>query len=113
MVGIVGVVLGALTVRVKLVLALRVPSLTVSVIVAVPTWPLAGVTVTVRFPPLPPNTMFALGTSVGLEELADTVRLVSGVRASLTVKASGPVEPPALMVRLAMLERVGGVLTLP
>src|SRR5439155_26138249 len=104
----VGGVLEALTVRVKLVLALREPSLTVSVIVAVPTWPLAGVTVTVRFPPLPPNTMFALGTSVGLEELAETVRLPAGVWASLTVKASGPVELPAMSEYCPVLRESGG-----
>src|SRR5206468_10005962 len=58
-----------LTVTVKLVLALASPSLTVNVIVAVPDCPVAGVTVTVRLPPLPPSTMFPNGTNVGLDEL--------------------------------------------
>ena len=44
------------------------PSLTVTVMLAVPFWLAAGVTVTVRLAPLPPNTMFPLGTSVGLFE---------------------------------------------
>src|SRR5439155_1510426 len=94
----VGGVLEAFNVRVILVLALRDPSLTVSVIVAVPTWPLAGVTVTVRFPPLPPNTMFALGTSVGLEELADTVKIGRAACRAINENARGAVELPALMV---------------
>ena len=61
-----------LTVRVKLVLVLSKPSLTVRVIVAVPVCPLAGVTVTERLAPLPPKTILTLGTRVGLEELAVT-----------------------------------------
>ena len=52
-----------------------VPSLTVTVIVAVPLWFAAGVTVTVRLAPLPPKTMFASGTSVWFDEVAVTVRL--------------------------------------
>ena len=45
-------------------------SVTVTVIVAVPNWFASGVTVTVRFAPLPPNTMFALGTSAGVRRTA-------------------------------------------
>ena len=53
-----------LTVRRKPPLVVNDPSLTVSVIVAVPVCPAAGVNVTVRFAPLPPKTMFASGISV-------------------------------------------------
>ena len=53
-----------ITVRTKLVLEVEVPSLTVTVIVAVPDCPTAGVTVTVRFAPAPPKMMLAFGTSV-------------------------------------------------
>src|ERR1044071_5545316 len=87
-----------LTVSVKLVLVLAVPSLTVNVIVAVPFWFAAGVTVTVRLDPLPPNTMFAVGIRVGLEEVPLNVRL------------RAPVLVSSLIVRLAMLEIVGAVL---
>ena len=52
---------------------MSVPSLTVSVMVAVPLWFAAGVTVTVRAAPLPPRTMFASGTSVWFDEVAVTV----------------------------------------
>ena len=47
-----------MTVTRKLVLVLLGPSFTVTVIVAVPVWPVAGVTVTVRVVPYPPNTIF-------------------------------------------------------
>jgi hypothetical protein len=53
--------------------------------------------------------MLPLGTSVGLEELPETVRLPAAVSASPTVNERGPVEEPALMDRLAMLEIVGAV----
>ena len=59
----VGFVVGRVIVRLKPVLPLEVPSLTVTVIVAVPVCPTAGVTVTVRFAPLPPKTMLAGGTN--------------------------------------------------
>ena len=87
-----------MTVSTKLVLLVACPSLTRKVMVAVPLWPGAGVTVAVRLVPLPPNTTLALGTRVGLEELAVSTRLFTAVSASLTVKASGPVEVPAEIV---------------
>src|SRR5207253_2322292 len=65
----------------------RVPSLPVTVIAAVPYWSRAGVTVTVRLAPLPPNTRFAFGTRVVFDELPDTVRLPAAVRLSPTVNA--------------------------
>ena len=62
------------TVRTKVSLVLSDPSLTVTVMVAVPLWLLAGVTVTVRFAPLPPKTMFEVGTKVVLLLLALTFK---------------------------------------
>lgn len=63
-----------------------VPSLTVIVIKATPVRPDAGITVTFRLVPLPPKTMFELGTRDGLLELADNVRLEAAVSASPIVK---------------------------
>ena len=94
----------ALTVNTKLSLAVRLPSLTVTVMVDVPVWLSAGVTVTVRFAPEPPKTMLATGTKVGLEEAPETVRLPTAVCASPTVKAIGAVAVFWLMDRSAMLE---------
>ena len=65
-------------------------SVTVTVIVAVPNWLASGVTVTVRFAPLPPNTMFALGTRAGFDELPVTVRSAAAVSTSPTVNANAP-----------------------
>ena len=98
MLEIVGASFTAFTVTKKLVLLLSCPSLTVTVIVAEPFWLVAGVTVTVRFAPLPPNTTFALGTSVVLEELPLTVKLPAAVSASPTVKLIGPATASSLIV---------------
>src|SRR6266487_6194146 len=101
----------ALTVRRKLLLARNCPSLTLTVIVALPVWPVAGVTVTVRVVPLPPNTMLFSGTSVGLDELPLNVKLPAAVSTSPIVKFNGPVVPFTLIVWFAMPVIVGGVLT--
>src|SRR5690606_13351912 len=82
---------GGLTVTTKLVLAVREPSETVRVIVAVPDWPATGFTVTVRLAPLPPSTMFDTGTSAVFDEERLIVRLPAAVCASATVKEIGPV----------------------
>src|SRR5690242_17664090 len=74
------------TVTKKVSLALFTPSLTVTVMVAVPVWPDAGVTVTVRFASAPPKTIFAVGTSVVLSEALVRVRLLEGVPASVIEK---------------------------
>src|SRR5687768_16208072 len=66
---IVGTSLTALTVKTKVSLLLAVPSLTVTVMVAVPDRLAAGVTVMVRLAPEPPKTMLAVGTSVVLDEI--------------------------------------------
>ena len=73
---IVGVWLPA-TVRMNVSLALDAPSLTVTVMVALPLWFDAAVTVTLRLAPDPAKVMFPFGTSVGLEELPDTVNNAS------------------------------------
>ncbi len=99
------------TINGKLELAVLVPSLTVTVMTATPVWPLAGVTVTVRLPPLPPNAMLPLGTSAMLAEVPDKVRLAAGVSRSLTVK---PRAGAAVLMRVFVPGRreiVGGVLS--
>ena len=88
---------GAFTVRVNEREAERAPSLTKIVIVAVPVWPAAGVTVTVRPEPLPPKTILAVGTKVVLAEVPVSVRPDAGVSASLMVTPRAVVEVPATM----------------
>src|SRR6186713_756188 len=86
----VGAVLAALTVRTKLVEAVSVPSLTVTVIVEVPLWPAAGVMTTLRLAPVPPpKVMLAFGTNVAFDEVPETVNPVGCVSASPMVKAIG------------------------
>src|SRR2546430_14059211 len=94
---IVGGVFGA-TVTAKLLLVLALPSLTVTVMVAVPTCAAAGVTVTVRLAPLPPKTMLAFGTNVGLDEFLLSVRLLNAVSTSPTVNAMAPIGAPTMIV---------------
>ena len=76
-----------LTVKTKLVVAVRLPSSTVMVMVEEPLPVVAGVTTTVRLAPLPPNTMFASGTRAAFDELPASDKLPGGVSASPTVKA--------------------------
>jgi hypothetical protein len=87
----VGGVFTAFTVNTKVSLALFVPSLTLTVIVAVPIWSAAGVTVTVRLLPLPPKTMLLNGTSARFDESFPNVRLPTDVSASPIVKGSAAV----------------------
>src|SRR5882757_2078768 len=82
-----GVLTGACTVKVKVVLVVFTPSLTEIVICALPVWLAAGVIFTVRLAPLPPNTMFAFGTSAVLREVPERVRLAAAVSASPMVNA--------------------------
>ena len=82
----------------KLELDVAAPSPTVRITVAVPVWPAAGVTVTVRLAALPPKVMLALGKSVGLDEEAPRVRLAAAVSTSPTVMASGPTAVPVVVV---------------
>ena len=70
----VGGVLAAFTVNTKLVDAVSVPSLTVTVMVEVPLSPAAGVMTTLRPASVPPPKMIlATGTSVALDEVAERV----------------------------------------
>src|SRR4030095_1272472 len=101
---IVGGSFTGMTVTVKVVLVLTTPSLTVRVIVTGPpiSGPLfslgAGITVTVRPAPLPPRTMLAVGTRIGSEEAAVTVKLAAGVSISPMVKGSAAVLVSSLIV---------------
>ena len=70
----------------------------------------AGVTVTVRAVPEPPNAIPELGTSVVSEELPDKPRLLAGVSASLMVNGSALVLVSSLIVAEEIDEIVGGVL---
>ena len=76
----------------KMELAVLVPSLTVTVMGAMPIWPGAGVSVTVRLLLLPPKRMLLVGRRVGFAELAERVRVEAGVSASPTVNGMGAVE---------------------
>jgi hypothetical protein len=87
-----------LTVTTKFVLTVNSPSLTLTVIVAVPLCPAVGVTATVRLAPLPPTTMLLNGTKLRFDELVLTVRLPTAVSTSPTVKLKGPVEVFTLTV---------------
>ena len=78
---IVGASFTGFTVMTNVSTAVSAPSLTVSVIVAVPDWFAAGVTVTVRLAPLPPSTTLASGTSAVLDDARVTVSEVAAVRA--------------------------------
>src|SRR5215469_9546006 len=61
-----------LTTKLRVVRPPQNGSVTVTVMVAVPTWPGAGVTVNVPWVPLPPRWMFWLGTREVLLEAALT-----------------------------------------
>ena len=95
------------TVKTKVSLLLSEPSLTVTVMVTVPVWPLTGVTRTVRFAPLPPKTILALGTKLMLLLLPLSVSEDANDCAPPTVKAIAPVLLPAAIVWSAMSEIVG------
>src|SRR5262245_61909042 len=77
----------AATVRVKALAVAFSPSLTVSVTVAVPDCPAAGVREMVRLDPLPLRTMPEVGSRVVFVDVTVTVRAVVDVSAAPTVKA--------------------------
>src|ERR671912_281439 len=107
----VGGVLTSLTVNTKLALAVSVPSLTVMVMVVVPVSPAAGVMTTFLFGPLAGlKTILPFGTSVPLEEVAESVS-ASGVCASPMVKAMGAVGVFSSVDCGPIAVMVGGVLT--
>ena len=84
------------------------PSSTIRVIVVLPNWPKAGVTVTVLLESDPPRTMLASGTSSGLEDVATTASCPAGKWASLIVKEIGSVDVFIPVTWLEMAETVGG-----
>src|SRR5436190_23729148 len=82
-------------------------SWTVIVMMPEPLWLAAGVMVTVRLAPLPPKTIFCVGTSSGLEQEPRKVRLAGAVCASAMVKAIGPTAVSSGAGRLVMGEMAG------
>src|SRR5690349_9075682 len=98
MVEMVGASLTALTVARNVALAVALPSLTVTVIVALPNWFVAGRTVTVRFAPLPPNVILPLGIKVAWDDVPVRVKALTGVSASPIVNGIAPVVVSSLMV---------------
>src|SRR6266850_2440005 len=78
---------GGFTVSKNAALALKGPSVTVTVIVAIPVCPADGLIVTVRLDAEPPKTMLPSGTSAGLDELPLNCRFDGAISASPTVKA--------------------------
>ena len=107
---IVGASFTGVTVNTNVSLLLRAPSLTVTLMVALPDWFAAGITVTVRLEPLPPKTILPFGTSPGFEDVPLTTRLEAGLSASPTVKLIGPVEVSSAVVWSGMSEITGGEL---
>src|SRR5205085_1958470 len=99
------------TVRLNMALAVAAPSLTLIVMVAVPNWFAAGVILIVRFAPLPPKRMLPAGTSIGLEDLAETTSAFAGVSRSPTVKGIAGLTVSSLIVWPPMAEIVGGSFT--
>ena len=100
----------AFTVTTKDWLAVNPPaSCTVRVMVEEPVWPVAGVTVTVRFAPLPPKTTLATGMTEGLEEAALNVRLPAAVSPSPTVNGIAALLLPVVIDWLATAVRLGAV----
>ena len=91
----------------KVSVAVATPSLILTVMVALPDCPVAGVMVIVLFAPLPPRTILAFGTRAVFEEEAETPRLAAGVSKSPTVKLNAEVLIPSAMVWLAISEIVG------
>ena len=72
----------------------------------------AGVTVTVRFAPEPPNTIFAFGTNVVLLELPLNVNDAAAVSTSPIVKEIALVAVSSFTVTSAMLLMVGALFAL-
>ncbi|MEJ7680219.1 MAG: hypothetical protein WKG06_20665 [Segetibacter sp.] len=92
----------AWTVSVKSSLPPTVPLVAFTVMVAVPVWPGAGVTVTVRFAPVPPKTTFPTGTRVVFDEPA--VRIAGLPPWSVTTTGIGDVGVFSAVARSEMSE---------
>ena len=99
------------TESIKVPLEVRVPSLTVKVMVVLPLIEGVGVTVTVRLAPLPPKTILEAGTSAGLLDEPANVNSLADVWVSETVNPRAPVLVSAGIVCAAMVEIAGGVLS--
>src|ERR1041385_2181653 len=67
--------------------------------------------VIVRLVSLPPRTRLVAGTSVGLLEAAQSVKLAAGVSGSANVKPIGPATVFPAFVRSEMTESIGASLT--
>src|SRR5258705_11641151 len=77
---------------------------------ALPPWLRAGVTVTVRLAPVPPNTIFAFGTTPGFEDEPVRMRASAGMSGSLMVKLIGPGELLLFTSTSSIGEMVGGTI---
>jgi hypothetical protein len=64
----------------------------------VPCWLRAGVAISQRFAPVPPNARLVLGTKLKSEEPAVTTKLLTRVSVSPTVNGTWPVLPSSEMV---------------
>jgi hypothetical protein len=71
----------------------------------------SGVTVTVLFPPLPPNTIFPLGTIASSLDAPESKSEPAGSSISSMVNAMGIVDASSLIERSAMAVIVGASLT--
>ena len=80
----------ALTVSTKEAPALACPSLTVTVIVAVPNWFEAGSNIMVRSKFDPANTTFSFGIRAGFDERALRFKVAGGESTSANMIAIGP-----------------------
>ena len=101
-----------MTVNTKLLEVVRVPSLTMIVMVEVPLRPVAGVITAVRPAPLPPNTIFPFGMSVRLDDVPETASRVAAVSTSPIVNVIGGVAVSSTVVAFAIVATVGGSLLL-
>src|SRR5207247_6876355 len=101
---------GGETVTSNVSVAVRSPSDTVRVMVAVPDMPAIDLTVATRDPPGPAlMTTFMSGMSAGFDDVPVTVRFAAGVSESATVNPSGPLGWPEASVWSATGVIVGGV----
>src|SRR5688572_22583089 len=97
------------TVRRKLVVPDKIPSLTVRTIVAVPSWLDRATRVSKRSAPVPLRVRFDGGTRLGFDDTAARVRSWTGFSASPIVNDS-VTEPFFIIVWSWMAEIAGGVL---
>ena len=102
-----GELLDERTVRRNVVLAVSKPSLTVTVMVALPEWSAAGVAVIVRLDPLPLKLRLVSGRRAGFEEEPVTRRVSALVSASPIVNGIGLVDEFWTMVWSAILDMEG------